>query len=181
VQSRSLTYCDYRSFAGLRRSLCRKFGSSPHDLSTPVPTGAVAAEKPFISATVSSLTPVVGQPVTISGVETGENVSAGVQIWIFAGEYVNVQNVPVNADGTFSKTYDTTEYPPATYFVFVQNPGPDGKFGVGLQTSGTFTGQVTNTATGNLIFNFTGTGSAHDAAAAQQLSDVINKQGNDDV
>ena len=97
--------------------------------------------KPFVSATVSSLEPTVGQPVTISGVETGGNVSAGVQIWIFAGEYVNVQNVPVNADGTFSKTYDTTGYPLATYYVFVQNPGPDGKFGVGLQTSGAYAGQ----------------------------------------
>ncbi|MDD1703937.1 MAG: hypothetical protein LUP97_01710 [Methanoregula sp.] len=155
--------------------------AAPAILSTPAPTGAVAAEKPFISATVTSLAPVVGQPVTISGVETGGNVSAGVQIWIFAGEYVNVQTVPVNADEKFSKTYNTTGYPPATYFVVVQSPGPDGKFGVGLQTSGAYTGQVINTATGNLIFNFTGTGSVHDAAAAQQLSDAINKQGNDDV
>jgi hypothetical protein len=32
-----------------------------------------------------------------------------------------------------------------------------------------------------LIFNFTGTGSVRDAAAAQQLSDAINNQGVDDA
>jgi len=137
--------------------------------------------KPFISATVSSQTPTVGDPITVSGVETGGNVSAGVQIWIFAGNYINVQTVPVNADGTFSRTYNTTGYPPATYYVFVQNPGPDGMFNIGVQGSGIYSGQVVNTQTNTLLFNFTGTGSVQDAAAAQKLSDVINTQGGDDV
>ena len=88
--------------------------------------------KPFISATVSSTTPLVGEPVTISGVATGGNLASGVQIWIFAGNYVNVTTVPVNADGTFSKTYQTTGLPPATYYVFVQSPGPDGIFDIDL-------------------------------------------------
>jgi len=137
--------------------------------------------KPFISATVSPAAPAVGTPITISGTTSGANLSAGVQVWIFAGNYVNVSTVPVNADGTFSKTYDTTGLPAATYYIFVQSPGPDGLFGITMQSTGQYAGQVVNTMTGATIFTFTGTGSVQDAAAAAALSDAINKQGGDDV
>ncbi len=141
----------------------------------------VLAEKPFISATVSSATPVVGAPVTISGVATGANLASGVQIWVFAGNYVNVTTVPVNADGTFSKTYQTTGLPPATYYVFVQSPGPDGIFNIDLIDAGIYSGQVINTKTKTTIFNFTGAGSVQDAAASQALSDALNMPGQDDI
>jgi hypothetical protein len=142
---------------------------------------AALAEKPFISATVSSATPVVGEPVTISGVASGANLAQGVQIWVFAGNYVNVTTVPVNADGTFSKTYQTTGLPPATYYGFVQSPGPDGIFNIDLIDAGIYSGQVINTKTKTTIFNFTGAGSVQDAAAAQALSDALNMPGQDDV
>jgi len=90
-------------------------------------------------------------------------------------------SVPVNADGTYSRTYNTTGLPPATYYVFVQSPGPNGNYNIDLQESGVYSGQVVNTQTNVLIFNFTGTGSVHDAAAAQALSDAINIQGIDDA
>jgi hypothetical protein len=147
-------------------------------------TAAVATAtpaKPFISATVTPADPAVGTPVTISGVTSGANLSAGVQIWIFAGNYVNVSTTAVNADGTFSKTFDSTGLPAATYYVFVQSPGPDGIFGVTMQSTGQYAGQVTNAQTGATIFTFTGTGSVQDAAAAAALSDAINKQGGDDI
>jgi hypothetical protein len=142
---------------------------------------AVAPAKPFVSATVSPGDAVIGTPVTISGVSSGANLTAGVQIWIFAGNYVNVSTVPVKADGTFSKTYDTTGLPAATYYIFVQSPGPDGLFGITMNSSGQYSGQVVNTQTGKTIFTFTGTGSVQDAAAAAALSDAINNQGGDDV
>jgi hypothetical protein len=151
---------------------------------TPSTTTAAAAAtpaKPFISATVSPADAGVGTPVTISGVTSGANLSAGVQIWIFAGNYVNVSTAPVNADGTFSKTFDTTGLPAATYYIFVQSPGTDGAFGITMQSSGQYSGQVINVRTGATIFTFTGTGSVQDAAAAAALSDAINKQGGDDV
>ncbi|MFA4877527.1 MAG: hypothetical protein WC586_08940 [Methanoregula sp.] len=149
---------------------------------TPATTVAAATPaKPFISATVTPANPAVGAPVTISGVTSGANLSAGVQIWVFAGSYVNVTTVPVNSDGTFSKTYVTTGLPAATYYVFVQSPGSDGMFGITMQSSGQYAGQVVNTKTGATIFTFTGTGSVQDAAAAAALSDAINKQGGDDV
>jgi len=143
-------------------------------------TTATAA-KPFISATVSSVAPTVGEPVTISGVATGANLASGVQIWIFAGNYINATTVPVNADGTFSKTYPTTGLPPAMYYVFVQSPGPDGTFSIDLIDAGIYSGQVVNTKTNAMIFNFTGVGSVQDAAAAQALSAAFNLPGQDDI
>jgi len=142
---------------------------------------SATAAKPTISATVSSTDPIVGDTITLSGVATGSNLASGVQIWVFAGHYVNVTTVPVNADGTFSKTYQTTGLPPATYYVFVQSPGPDGVFNIDLIDTGIYSGQVINTKTNTMIFNFTGVGSVQDAAASQALSDALNMPGQDDV
>ena len=72
-------------------------------------------------------------------------------------------------------------FPPATYYIFVQSPGDDGVFNMDLQSSGVYSGDVVNTQTGALLFNFTGTGSVQDAAASTALSDTINQQGFDDV
>lgn len=141
----------------------------------------VAVQKPTVTATVSAATPTVGDPVTISGTATGGNLSAGVQVWIFAGNYVNVTAVPVQADGSYSATYQTTGFPPATYYVFVQSPGPDGKFNIELETTGQFSGQVVDAKTGALLFNFTGTGSVQDAAASAALADALNRRDVDDV
>ncbi len=142
---------------------------------------ATMAVKNFVSATVSSGSPPVGEPVTVSGRVTGGVLSEGVQIWVFAGNYVNVSNVPVNADGTFSRTYPTTGLPLATYYVYIQSPGENGMFNIDLEDAGIYSGQVINTRNHALIFNFTGTGSVQDAAASQALSDAINSQGVDDA
>jgi hypothetical protein len=147
---------------------------------SPAAVGATAV-KPSISATVSSETPSVGDPVTISGVATGGNLTSGVQVWVFAGNYVNVTTVPVNADGTYSKTYATTGLPPAIYYVFVQSPGTDGLFDINLYGADKYSGQVVNTKTKSTVFNFTGVGSVQDAAASQALSDILNLPGQDDV
>ncbi len=62
-----------------------------------------------------------------------------------------------------------------------QNPGPDGDLDIDLQEAGIYSGQVVDTLTGALVFNFTGIGSVHDAVAVQSLSDAINREGNDDA
>jgi hypothetical protein len=100
---------------------------------------------------------------------------------VFAGNYVNVSHVPVNADGTFTSSFPTTGLPPATYFTYIQSPGANGMFNIDLEDKGIYSGQVVNTKTNALIFNFTGTGSVQDAAASQVLSDTINNQGVDDA
>jgi len=147
---------------------------------SPAATGTPAA-KPFISATISSQTPAVGDPVTISGVATGGNLASGVQIWLFAGNYVNVTTAPVNADGTFARTYSTAGIPPATVYVFVQSPSTDGTLDIDLYDAGIYSGQVVNTRTKATIFTFTGTGSVQDAAASKALSDALNGPGQDDI
>ena len=154
-------------------------GSSPAVAATSL--AASPSVKPTINATISSSTPTIGDPITLSGIEKGSNISTGVQLWIFAGKYVNVTTIPVSSDGSFSKTFDSTGYPAAKYYVFFQSPGPDGKFNIDLQNSGIYSGEVINSATGAQIFNFTGVGSVQDDVAAQALSDAINNQGNDDV
>jgi len=50
-----------------------------------------------------------------------------------------------------------------------------------METTGQYSGQVVNTKTGSLVFNFTGTGSVQDSAAAQALSDAFNLPGVDDI
>lgn len=137
--------------------------------------------KQLISASVSSVTPVVGDPVTISGVEIGGNLTAGVQIWIFAGNYIDVSNVPVDAEGKFSKTYNTTGLPPAIYYVIVQSPFTDGIYDIDAIDVNGFSSQVVNTKTGKTIFNFTGTGSVQDKAAVAALSEAFNQPGVDDI
>jgi hypothetical protein len=144
-------------------------------------SGPTIAEKTMVNARISPVTPSVGDPVTISGVATGSNLTAGLQIWIFAGNYVNVSTVSVNADGTYSGTYATAGFPPATYYVFVQAPGNDGIFNIGLTQSGTYSGQVVNAQTGAPLFTFTGTGSVHDAEASVALSNALNNNSMDDV
>ena len=144
-------------------------------------TSAAVVQNPVVSASVLPAQPNIGDPVTISGVATGGNLTGGVQIWVFAGNYVNVTTVPVNANGTFSKTYQTAGLPPATYYVIVQSPGNDGILNIVMQTSGRYSGDVTNAKTGANIFNFTGTGSVQDAAAPQPSQSAFNLPGVDDA
>jgi hypothetical protein len=125
--------------------------------------------------------PVIGDAITISGTASGGNLTQGVQIWIFAGNYINVMTVPVNAQGQFSKTYQTIDLPPATYYSFVQSPGTNGKFDIVETDANGYAGQVINTATGATIFSFTGTGSVHDLAAVTALSDAFNLPNVDDI
>jgi len=146
-----------------------------------VSANVTTAAQPYVSAEVSPAQATVGTPVTVSGVATGGNLTAGVQIWVFAGNYINVSTVPVTANGTFSKTYQTASLPPAVYYVIVQSPGNDGTQNIVLEKTGEYSAQVMNTKTGKMVFNFTGTGSVQDSAAAQALSDAFNLPGVDDV
>jgi hypothetical protein len=138
-------------------------------------------QKAVVTANASAATVVVGEPVTISGSVTGGTIHEDVQIWVFAGNYVNVTTVPVKSDGTFSMTYATAGFPPAIYYVFVQAPGDDGVFDLDLAQSGVYSGQVVTAKTGALLFNFTGTGSVQDAAASTALANALNEGERDDV
>jgi hypothetical protein len=145
------------------------------------PVTPTETPRPMVSATVSAAAPAVGDAVTISGAATGGSPVSSVQVWIFAGSYVDVSTVPVNADGTFSKTYQTAGFPPATYYVYVQSPGNDGRFSIALDNSGKYSGQVVDAKDGSLLVNMTGSGSVQDATAAVALTEALNKRGGDDV
>ncbi|MEN6610401.1 MAG: hypothetical protein ABFC24_06130, partial [Methanoregulaceae archaeon] len=84
-----------------------------------------ASAKPYVSATVSSASVTAGQPVTISGVATG-NVT-DVEIWFFGDSYGNSVIVPVDANGTYNYTVETASLAPQVYYVLIQSPGLDGK------------------------------------------------------
>jgi len=134
--------------------------------------------KPSITVSVSPSSPKVGDTVIISGTAKGGNLTSGVSMWVFAGNYVNVTNVQVNTTGFYSKSVNTATLPPAYYYIFVQHPGSDNKFNINVKG---FSGEVVNTNTGTVIFNFTGTGSVSDNAAAVALSNAVNSIGVDDV
>lgn len=142
-----------------------------------LPVSAAVEEKPSISASLSAVYIKSGQPITVMGIATG-TVTEGVQVWIFAGNYVNVSTVMVNPSGTFSNTYNTSGLPPAKYYVIVQHPGNDNS--LQITTSG-YSGQVINRKTNATIFSFTGTGSVTDAAAVTALSNAFSSEGVDDI
>lgn len=135
----------------------------------------------YVTASVTTGTPVVGDPVTIFGTTAGDTLPTAVQIWVFAGNYVNVTKVPVDVAGDFSETFSTTGLLPATYYVFVESPGPNSDFNIDLAESGGFAGQVVNKATNSLIFNLTGPGSRKNENASQALSEAFSDPEVDDV
>lgn len=138
----------------------------------------IGMDKPSITVSVSPSSPKVGDTVIISGSAKGGNLTPGVSMWIFAGNYVNVTTVPVNNNGFYSKSIQTSEFPSAYYYIFVQHPGSDNRFNIDVKG---FSGEVVNTNTGTVIFNFTGTGSVNNNAAAIALSNAFNSVGVDDV
>src|SRR5665647_1778566 len=85
-----------------------------------LPVSAATEGKPTISASLSTVYLKAGQPLTVQGIATGQ-ATEGVQIWIFAGSYLNVSTVAVNPSGTFSNAYITTGLAPAKYYVIVQH------------------------------------------------------------
>jgi hypothetical protein len=141
-------------------------------------SGMADLNSPSINVSVMPASPGVGDIVTISGMATGGNLTPGVRLWIFAGNYVNVTDVLVNSSGYYEKNINTTGYPPAYYYIFVQHPGSDNKFNINV--SG-YSGEVIDDNTGAVIFNFTGNGSLQDNAAAVALSNALNQKGVDDL
>jgi hypothetical protein len=142
-----------------------------------LPVSAATEGKPTISASMSTVYLKAGQPLTVQGIATGQ-ATEGVQIWIFAGNYLNVSTAAVNPSGTFSNAYTTTSLAPAKYYVIVQHPGVDNS--LQITTKGN-TGQVINKKTNATVFSFTGTGSLIDAAAVTALSNAFNAPGVDDI
>ena len=142
-----------------------------------LPVSAATEGKPTISASMSTVFLKAGEPLTVQGIATGQ-ATEGVQIWIFAGNYLNVSTAAVNPSGTFSNAYTTTGLAPAKYYVIVQHPGVDNSLQITTQGN---TGQVINRKTNATVFSFTGAGNLADAAAVTALSNAFNAPGVDDI
>jgi hypothetical protein len=157
--------------------------ASATTVTTTSPVGVYhTAMETFMSVSVSKTVPTVGDTIWVTGVAPNRNLTSGVQIWVFAGNYVNVTTVPFNADGySYKNEYNTAGLPPAMYYVFAQSPGADGQFDIDFVDSGIYSGRVVNTNTNEMIFNFTGVGSVQDKDASQALSDAFNLYGVNDV
>ena len=142
-------------------------------------TGTQSPEKPYVSGTVSAATVTAGQPVTISGIATG-NTTPGIEIWIFGNSYAKQANVPVDANGSYSYSFDTAGLSPQQYFVLIQDPGTNGVFGLSYNSG---TGYIVNTAGGTNIAQVmnNGTMMVNATQAVSVLSNALNSQSVDDV
>ena len=118
-----------------------------------------------------------GKPLTVQGIATGQ-ATEGVQIWIFAGNYLNVRYCCGQSFRYILKRLYYTGLAPAKYYVIVQHPGVDNS--LQITTKGN-TGQVINRKTNATIFSFTGTGNLVDIAAVTALSNAFNAPGVDDI
>jgi len=149
-------------------------------LLTVLPVSVPAASEPSLSAMVSSTEPALGEPVTVSGYAEGGNLTAGIRVWVFGGNYVNVTTVPVGSGGAFSATFSTANLPAGNYYILAEGAGNDGAFDLDLTRTGEYSFEITNPKTGTKVMTFTGTGSVLDMAALELLSDALNKAGYDD-
>jgi hypothetical protein len=145
-----------------------------------VPAAASDANGPSLSAMVSSTEPAAGEPVTVSGFAEGGNLTAGVRVWIFGGNYINVTTVPVGENGAFSTTYQTKNLPAGNYHILAEGAGNDGAFDLDLTKTGEYSFDVINPKTGTKVMTFTGVGSVLDMETLEMLSAALNQAGYDD-
>jgi len=149
-------------------------------LVTVLPVSVPAAGEPSLSAMVSSTEPALGEPVTVSGYAEGGNLTAGIRVWVFGGNYINVTTVPVGTNGAFSATFQTKDLPKGNYYILAEGAGNDGAFDLDLTKTGEYSFEVINPKTGTKIMTFTGVGSVLDMAALEMLSAALNQAGYDD-
>jgi len=121
-----------------------------------------------------------GDPVTISGVATGQP-QVGLQIWLIGYNYAKVTTIQVNSDDSYAynlKKADTVNLAPGEYFVLVQHPMMNQRFDIIYDPS---SGSVKNVQTGKSIFQLTGSGSLQSTDAVSALMSAIASQNIDDT
>jgi hypothetical protein len=121
-----------------------------------------------------------GDPVTISGIATG-NPQVGLQIWFIGYNFVKISTVQVNDDNTFAyilRGTDTANLAPGQYFVIVQHPMENGRFDIVYDA---VSGTVRNVQTGKTVFQLTGSGGLQSPNAVTALLAAIGSQNIDDT
>ena len=121
-----------------------------------------------------------GDPVTISGIATGQP-AVGLQIWFIGYNFAKVTTVQVNDDDSYSyelQSADTANLAPGMYYVIVQHPMENGRFDIIYNPT---TGAVENVQTGKTIFQLSGSGSLQSTNSATALLAAIGSQNIDDT
>ncbi len=145
-------------------------------------TQSISFASPAVSGT--STVPVVaqGDPITISGVATGDP-SVGVAIWIFGTNKFLYETTPVNSDGTFSYELngaDTENLAPGQYYVVVQSPSYNNIFDVYPDPSQQLVLSSYPTP-GSVLFRVAGPGALVSSQAADALINALNSPAIDDT
>lgn len=120
-----------------------------------------------------------GDPVTISGIATGQP-QVGLQIWFIGYNFAKVTTVQVNSDDSYQynlQRADTQNLAPGEYFVLVQHPMENGRFDIVLDSSGI----VRNVNNGKAIYQFSGSGSLQSTNSVTALMNAIGSQNIDDT
>jgi hypothetical protein len=139
-------------------------------------SAASAGTTPFISVAISPMEVVAGLPVTVSGVSEGAGES--VQVWVIGDNYLSLATAPVNADGSFSTSFDTTGLRPGTYYLYVVNPGSDGEFNLAVNGRAD---AIVDAESGATVTKISGTDAVQGDAVATALPAAINSVVSDDV
>jgi len=141
---------------------------------TPYGTTSIIVKKPYISANISSLNIVKGQPFTVTGI--AEGIPPNVQIWIIGDNYAYTTKTPVNPDALFTFTGDAVmsgKLPAGQDYLFVQHPMADNQFD--FVVSGDYVRNL-KLNNGTNLFKISGSGSLHGSDAADALITVISDQ-----
>jgi hypothetical protein len=145
-------------------------------------TQSISFTSPAISGGSSEPVVAQGDPITISGVATG-NPSVGVAIWIFGTNKFIYETVPVNSDGTFSYELtgaETENLAPGQYYVVVQSPGYNNIFDVYPDPSRQLVLSSYPTP-GSPLFRVAGPGALVSSQAADALINALDSPAIDDT
>jgi len=138
----------------------------------------MALKKPYITANMSSVNVIKGQPFTVTGVAAG--VPPEVQVWIFGDNYAFTTKTPVNSDGDFTFTAGgamSENLPTGEYYLVVEHPMADNQFDFVVSGDYVHDEKLDNSP---ILFRLTGSGNLRGSDAADALITSISAQNAND-
>ena len=138
----------------------------------------MALKKPYITANMSSVNVIKGQPFTVTGVAAG--VPPEVQVWIFGDNYAFTTKTPVNSDGDFTFTAGgamSENLPTGEYYLVVEHPMADNQFDFVVSGDYVRDEKLDNSP---ILFRLTGSGNLRGSDAADALITSISAQNAND-
>jgi hypothetical protein len=127
----------------------------------------IILKKSFITAKISPLPVVKGQPFTVTG--TASNNPSEIQIWMIGDTYGFTTKNPVHSDCSFNFTgfaVMSENLPAGQYYLFVQHPMANDQFDIVVSDDYYVTNRINN---GTKLFRFAGAGHLQGSDAADAL------------